>query len=254
MKLSPPRPSTNAFAVFSMLLLGVFAAALVVVFDYWFGGDKSLSTVVLRRLQESKVPLYWVMAIGGLTLMAFGFFFYNLSFLAIAAPAFVVKQTLQFKIVSIFERVSSTVMSEFPQLERSDSLNARFRDTFMYMLLTSRDSPSASAARFNFTQLMFGRSIGAILVVFSAYVAWTLNLPAASIAVTVALTWLPVVTLYVVGLAFFDNVMAAGIVIVRSTRDAEPSNSGSAPSRAITTPATRRRSRPKANESPGNDA
>lgn len=221
MELKTPsiNPTTNAFAVFSMLLLGVFAAAIVVLFDYWAGNDeRTVSTIVLKKIQQSNVPMTWVAAVSGLTLTSSGFFFYNLSFLFIAAPAFFFRAQIKerFSRKSIFDEISERVIAESGALADGTSASVRFKDIYMYLLLANAEGRTASAIRFNFTQLMFARSIGMILIVFSAYAAWAVGYCIAAVVGVTFSVWVAVIFLYMVGLMFFDNVMAAGVLITRS--------------------------------------
>jgi hypothetical protein len=216
MKFPALRPNSNAFMVFSMLLLGVFSAALIIVFDYWFPTERSLSTVVLRKLQGPDVPLLWVTAIGGLTLLAIGFFFYLLSFLLLAAPAFAGRE-LYHRLLprgdDLFFNLSEIALTRFIPKEVAVKQNRKYRDAFMYLLLTSIDSQTSSAARFSFTQLMYARSLGSLLVAFAIYISWVHSIGPEIAFLLVSATWVLLCALYAVGLSFYEVVMTSGILI-----------------------------------------
>ncbi|MDO9235662.1 MAG: hypothetical protein Q7U28_06455 [Aquabacterium sp.] len=226
MKLPTSRPGSNAFMVFSMLLLGVFAAALLLIFDYWFGTDRSLSTILLLKLHDPKLPLLWITAVGGLTLMAFGFFFYLLSFFLLAAPAFsgraLVRQILP-KDDDLFFNLSGIALARFLPQEIANRQSRKYRDAFLYLLLTSVDTQTASAARFSFTQIMYARSLGTVFIAFAIYTSWVLYLPILTSVAIVLLTWISVCVLYAIGLSFYETIMTSGVLIERLHLDtAEP--------------------------------
>ncbi|MBL8389463.1 MAG: hypothetical protein JNK17_14720 [Hydrogenophaga sp.] len=232
MKSPIARPGTNMFMVFSMLLLGVFASALVVTFDFWIKNDElALSTAVIRKIAERNVPTAWVVAIAGPTAMSIGFFFYLISFFLLAVPAFGLRKFIE-KIsknqkIDIFQQVSEKTIKNYLPEGVTVVPGRKFSDAFMYLLLTSRDSHIASAARFSFTQIMFARSIGAIMIGFSSYLCWIQLIPLKSSILIIAATWVSLIALYGVGLTFFERVVISGILIERLHQKTRP-QSGSA--------------------------
>lgn len=217
-----------------MLLLGVFAAALIVVFDFWFHNDRSLSFIVLRKIKEAEVPIVWIASVSGLTLMASGFFFYLLSFFMLAAPAFYVRKLFHRDSnpeADLFRYVSDQALSRFVADHIAKAQSRKFMDGFMYLLLTSTDSQISSAARFSFTQLMFARSLAPIILLFSVYICYVASVSMLAIIAIPFCCWLVLCVLYGYGLVFYENVMTSGILIQglhegnASTRTRKKSNS-----------------------------
>lgn len=233
-KLPSSKPHSSAFMVFSMLLLGVFAAALIVVFDFWFYNERSLSFIVLRKIKETEAPIVWIASVSGLTLMASGFFFYLLSFFMLTAPAFYVRQLFhrdRNAEVDLFRYVSDQALSRFVADHIAKSQSRKFMDGFMYLLLTSTDSQISSAARFSFTQLMFARSLAPIILLFSVYICYVTSAGTLAIIAIPFFCWLVLCVLYGYGLVFYENVMTSGVLIQglhkdkTSTRTRKKSNS-----------------------------
>jgi len=217
MKLPQAKPNSNAFMVFSMLLLGFFAAALVLVFDFLSGSDgRTISAVLLRKLSELNVPLPWVASVAGLTMMASGFFFYLLSFFALAPPAFLVRSIAHRSSNTendLFLHVSQSALERYLPPDVARRQNRKFRDGFMYMLLTSQESVISSTARFAFTQLMYARALGVVFLLFTAYVNWVFASNAITAGLTIATCWVAMSALYGVGLGFYERLMTSGILI-----------------------------------------
>ena len=225
MKLPSVKPNSSAFMVFAMLLVGVFAAALVIIFDYWFEVDKrSISLIVLRKLRENDLPLIWISVVAGLTLMSTGFFLYLLSFFMLTAPAFAARQFMNSKRTpdnDLFLYASDLALKRFLPVEVVAKQGRKFRDGFMYILLTSRDSVTASTTRFSFTQLMYSRSLGTFFVLYTAYICWVLATDLNKSIALVAISWVGAVSLYGLGLTFFETVMISGILVERLHTDTE---------------------------------
>ena len=210
-----------------MLLLGVYASALVVTFDFWIKNDElALSTAVIRKISERNIPTAWVVAIAGPTAMSIGFFFYLISFFLLAVPAFGLRKYIE-KMSSphkddIFQQVSEKTIRNYLPEGVTAVPGRKFLDAFMYLLLTSRDSNIASAARFSFTQIMFARSIGAIMIGFSSYLCWIQLIPLETSVLIVAFTWISLIALYGIGLTFFERVVVSGILIEKLHQKTRP--------------------------------
>ena len=219
MNLPTSKPGSSAFMIFAMLLLGVFAAAIVMIFDYWNPVEnKSLTIIIMKKMKESEIPILWITTVGGLTLMASGFFFYLASFFFITVPTLILRyrtHPLSQSGEDLFTLVSSQSLARFVPTDIATVQSRRFRDGFMYLLLTSRDTPIAAAARFSFTQVMYARSVGGILLLFTAYVSWIHSLSPQALVGVVLLVWASVCCLYSAGLSFFESVVTSGILIER---------------------------------------
>jgi hypothetical protein len=202
--------------VFSMLLLGVFSAVLVVMFDFWFGNEKSLSTIVAKRLIEANLPYIWIISVSGLSLLASGFFFHLSSFFIIAFPSIVLRDCILPSLYSssaLFAYVADHAFT----LASADGLSSKAsrgsKNAFLFMLLTSVSSENSANVRFVFTQLMYARSLGAIFVIFTAYACWVSSV-ALSIGVAIFLCMLLLCSIgYLIGLRFFEDVMACGYLV-----------------------------------------
>lgn len=256
MKIPTLRPGSNTFMVFSMLLLGVFSAVLVVVLDATELAPNRLTTTVLAKINANgpnSIPLPWAISVGGLALMAAGFFFYLCSFLLLAGPSFYVRQLAirgRRAEDDLFLFVSTQALERFLPPSHARAQTRRFRDGFMYLLLTSSDSHIAAAARFSFTQLMFARSLGAVFCFYSLYVSWALALPLDWTCAIFLICWVAVCCLYGMGLSFYEVVMTSGVMIERLHEAAPAAPSLQPKVKALRAPRQRRRSAEPAPEPP----
>lgn len=214
--LPSTKPGSQAFMVFSLLLLGVFTAALVIIFDFWFGSDKSLSAIVSTRIRNANIPYILIVSVSGLTLLASGFFFHLSSFFIIAFPSIVLRDKILvrlYKSSDLFDYVAEHAFCLTPAAKISARFDRGAKNSFLFMLLTSVSSENSSNVRFVFTQLMFARSLGAILVVFTAYACWVTSV-ALSVGVVIFLFMLGLCSIgYLIGLRFFEDVLCSGYMV-----------------------------------------
>ncbi|MCX7110088.1 MAG: hypothetical protein NTX45_08160 [Proteobacteria bacterium] len=215
------KPGSQAFMVFSMLLLGTFSSLLVVIFDFFQGNKSTLSSVVMNRLRDLEgIPYATIIAISGLSLLAIGFFFYLSSFLIVAVPAILVRNLCTPKESwrsELFGYVTTEQLTLLTPGFMPERVSRRFRDAFLYMLLTGVISENSANIRFAFTQLMFGRSLGAIFVLFSIYACivsyssigiWSFIFPSLSFVIFVGG--------YIYGINYYEDVMTCGFLVTKA--------------------------------------
>lgn len=218
MKIKTPatNPSSNIFMVFSMLLLGVFFVTLIFLYDFWSGNGNGLSFLVIQKIQQSGMSTHWVVSIATLTLLANGFFFYLVSYFLLSIPAFLYRHYINednHPDAALFSYVSDLTISQYLPREIAEKQSHRFRDSFIYLLLTSTKSSNASNIKFLFTQVMFARSLGAIFVFYSAYICWV-NGVGVGFSISVVLSvYVVMCILYGLGLNLYETAVTGGVLV-----------------------------------------
>lgn len=210
-------PGGHAFMLFAMLLLGIFAAALVASYEVFALGIEHLTRLLGDATHKDGLVYTFAMVVI-LALTTVGFLAYLASFFVIALP---------FRLLSNgsprFRQLCSSALFEDMANQaiainrRNESFNATLpievKDAFMFQLLTSVRSESAHMLRFFFTQIMFARTIGTIVVFFSVYVVWRAGWNWEAGFGCVVLTLCLAIGGYAAGVKYFRMVMANAYAI-----------------------------------------
>lgn len=218
MKIKTPatNPSSNIFMVFSMLLLGIFFVTIIFLYDFWSGNSNGVSLSVVQKIQQSGMSAHWIISVATLTLLANGFFFYLISYFLLSIPAFLYRHYMNednHPDAALFSYVSNLTISQYLPREIAEKQSHRFRDAFIYLLLTSNKSSNASNVKFLFTQVMFARSLGGIFVFYSAYICW-INSVGIGIAISVvAIVYVAMCILYGLGLNLYETAVTGAVLV-----------------------------------------
>jgi hypothetical protein len=212
------KPGSQAFMVFSMLLLGTFSAVLVIIFDLFQSDKTTISSVIIKHVKEfDGVPYITIISITGLSLLAVGFFIYLSSFIILSLPAMLLRNIVKNWKNGLFAYITTNELKEITTEVFSENTDRKFRDAFLYIYLTSEVSENSSNIRFAFTQLMFGRSLCCIFLIFSVYAClvsasylgiWILIIPILFYALCIA--W------YIYGLDYYEDIMTCGYLVNKS--------------------------------------
>lgn len=211
-------PGGHAFMLFAMLLLGVFAVVLVVAYEVFAPGGIERLKGLLGDATHKDGLVYMSAIVAVLALTTIGFLAYLASFFVIALPfQSLSKRSSRFRQLcssALFDDMADQAIAMNPRNELFiATLPVEVKDAFMFQLLTSVRSESAQILRFLFTQIMFARAVGTIVVFFSVYVSWRAGgnwgIAFGCVVLTLCLT----IAGYAAGVNYFRMVMANAFAI-----------------------------------------
>ena len=206
--------TSHAFGIVSFLLVGIFAFLSVFVFDRCCPNNWGVTTKIL----SSNLTIEWAIPVSVPILMSIGFFCYIASFFFISVPVtFFHKMIMNNKKYPNDLKLMCTDIDQrmefFAPKNILKILDPSTHDCLVYLKIISQDQPSAVNMKFLFAQIMFAKSVGMAIIIFSIYIVTGLPLELFKAASLFFAVWTIMCLFYFGGLLFWRRMLYVSALI-----------------------------------------